>query len=146
MASLRDSAVRESWQRTLAGIPTLLGRLAYLSSLRDLNTGSYQHFGFAQKVGQGEADRVLRQSHAVVFQQWLCCSLEQQRAEALAYLDELGADKREIISNWLRMEPYQNWIPAESREAERRLFLADLAIVSELLRSDFGVASHDPDL
>lgn len=110
------------------------------------HTGIYQHFGLAQKLGPGEANRTLSRSHVRIFQEWLCFNLEQQRADVTEYLRELGSDPRQIIANWLRLEPYQNWMPASSREAERRLFLADLEIVSELIRTELGVASPDRDL
>ena len=68
----REAAAAESWQRTLAAIPTLIGRVAYLSSLRNVHTGSYEHFGLAQRIGEDEVDRILRRSHMSVFQEWLC--------------------------------------------------------------------------
>ena len=146
MAQISNAVIRESWRRTLEGISTVLGRLAYLASLRDQNTGAYIHFGLSQKVGESEADRILRQSHADVFHQWICLGIGPQKEEVRDYLSGLGGDPREIIANWLRLEPYQNWVSAESREAERRLFAADLANVSELIRREFDVASPDRDL
>ena len=50
----REAAAADSWQRTLAAIPTLIGRVAYLSSLRNVHTGTYEHFGLAQRVGEAE--------------------------------------------------------------------------------------------
>jgi len=59
MAVDRKTILEESWRRTLGTIETLLGRLAYLSSLRNANTGTYEHFGLAEKAGAGEADRLI---------------------------------------------------------------------------------------
>lgn len=145
MAPERDSPVYETWQRTLGQISTVLGRLAYLASLRDANTGSYRHFGIAQRYGETETDRILRRSHMDVFQQWLCFGLEQQKSEVEEYFAELGGEQREILANWLQLHPYGNWIPAESRDAERKLFNADLGVVLEIIRAECGVASPDPD-
>src|SRR4051812_24268295 len=85
-----STAAADLWRNTLAQIPTLFGRLWYLSSLRDQNTGTYQHFGLAQRFDEDEANRVLRQSHLKVFEQWLCYSLEQQKNEVDEYLEEQG--------------------------------------------------------
>ncbi|HWF11140.1 MAG TPA: hypothetical protein VG297_21875 [Bryobacteraceae bacterium] len=145
MNANREAAVAESWQRTLSSIATVLGRIAYLSSLRNANSGSYEHFGLAQRIGVDEVDRILRRSHMSVFQEWLCFGLEQQKEETDAYFSGLEEDKREIISNWLTLEPWNNWVPGESRDVERKLFGADLAVILELLRSEYGVASRDPD-
>lgn len=145
MNSNREAAVVESWQRTLSAIPTVIGRVAYLSSLRNAHTGSYEHFGLAQRVGEDEVNRILRRSHMTAFQEWLCFGLERQKDELDEYFSELEGDKREIISNWLTLEPWNNWVPGESRDVERKLFGADLAVILELIRVEYGVASPDPN-
>ena len=141
----RETAIAESWQRTLAAIPTFIGRLAYLASLRNVNTGSYEHFGLAQRIGEGEVDRTLRRSHVNIFQEWLCFGLQRQKEELEEYFSGLEGDRREIVANWLTLEPYNNWVPGDSRDVERKLFYADLAVVLELVRTEYGVASRDPD-
>jgi hypothetical protein len=146
MSSNRESIIAESWQRTLEGISTFPGRLAYLASLRNIHSGAYEHFGLAQKIGDEIASRLLRRSHVEVFQEWLCFGLERQKRELEDYFAELPGDKREIISNWLSIEPYGAWIPADSRDVERKLYYTDLTVVLDLIRSDYGVASRDPDL
>jgi hypothetical protein len=145
VSSNREASVAESWQRTLSAIPTLIGRVAYLSSLRNAHTGSYEHFGLAQRVGEDEVDRILRRSHVTVFQEWLCFGLERQKEELDEYFSALEGDKREIVSNWLTLEPWNNWVPGESRDVERKLFGADLAVILELIRVECGVSSRDPD-
>ena len=142
----RQAIIEESWRRTLAKIDTLLGRIAYLASLRNANTGTYEHFGLSEKVGANEADRLIRHSHLEVFQQWLCFNLERQKEELEAYFAGLEGDDREILSNWLVLGPYAAWVPAESRDVERKLFYSDLEMVLELIRNEAGVASPDPDL
>ena len=146
MASDRQLVIEESWRRTLGKIETLLGRLAYLASLRNVNTGTYEHFGLSERIGVHEVDRLIRRSHLEVFQQWLCFSLERQKRELEAYFSSLEGDGREILSNWLVLGPYAAWVPAESREVERKLFYTDLEMVLEVIRNDSGVASPDPDL
>ena len=145
MPSDRQAVLEESWRRTLAGIGTLLGRLAYLASLRNQNTGTYEHFGLAERIGAAEVDSLIRRSHLEIFQQWLCFSLERQREELETYFSALEGDRREILSNWLVLGPYAAWVPAESRDVERKLFYTDLEMVLELIRSESGVASRDPD-
>jgi hypothetical protein len=142
----KEAFLTESWQRTLAGISTFPGRMAYLASLRNANTGTYEHFGLSQRIGAPEVDRLLRRSHVDLFQEWLCFGLDRQRRELDDYLADLEGDKREIVSTWLSLGPYAVWIPAESRDVERKLYYADLGAVLELIRRDYGVASRDPDL
>lgn len=145
MLANREAAAAESWQRTLSAIPTIIGRLAYLSSLRNAHTGSYEHVGLAQRIGEDAVDRVLRRSHTSVFQEWLCFGLERQKEELEEYLSSLDGEKREIIATWLTLEPWNTWVPGESRDVERKLFNADLAVILELIRTENGVSSRDPD-
>lgn len=146
MSPEKEALLSESWRRTLSGISSYPGRLAYLASLRDPNSGNYEHFGLAQKIGAAEVDRLVRRSHNDLFQEWLCFGIDRQRREIEEYLNNLEGDKREILYTWLSIGPYAVWIPAESRDVERRLYYADLAAVLEILRRDYGVASRDPDL
>lgn len=146
MPSERQAAVAESWRKTLAGIEPLLARLAWLASLRNQNKGTYEHFGLAERIGEEATDSLIRRSHLEIFQEWLCFGLEQQKAEIETYFASLEGDRSEILTNWLSLSPYASWIPAESRDVERKLFSTDLETVLELIRSESGVASRDPDL
>jgi len=134
-----ETPAAELWRRTLVQIPSMFGRLVYLASLRDPNTGQYQHFGFAQRFNDREADRTLRRSHQNVFSDWLCFSLEKQKEDLEVYLEAFGTDKVTIIANWLEWPPFMNWIPIQTREAERELFRTDLETVLEIVRRDYAV-------
>jgi hypothetical protein len=136
-----ETPAAELWHRTLVQIPSQFGRLAYMASLRDPNSGMYQHFGFSQRFSEREADKTIRRSHANTFMDWLCYSLEQQRADLEIYFDSVGPDRRTILANWREWPPYVNWIPAQSRAADRELFQSDLEIVLDLIRQDFDGVS-----
>ena len=99
----------------------------------------------SQKLGASEVDRLLRQNHIQLFQEWLCFGLERQKQELEEYISDIEGDRREVVASWLSLEPYAAWMPADSRDVERKLFCTDLAIVLELIRTEYGVASRDPD-
>jgi hypothetical protein len=141
---LERGAAADLWRNTLSQIPTLFGRLVYLASLRNGNSGVYEHYGLAQVFGDKDADRTLRQSHTQVFSAWLNLNLEQQKADLEEYLSGLEEDVDSILANWVRMAPYRNLIPARAREVERQLYLTDIEVVIELLKFDHDVASPDP--
>ncbi len=142
---LDRSAAAELWRNTLAQIPSLFGRLVYLASLRDQNTGRYEHHGLAQLFGEEVVDEALRKSHAATFQDWLCYTLEQQKTDLDLYLAGLDTDKRTLLDTWIRLAPYRTLVPASARDVERKLYLADLETLLELLKNEYDVAAPDPD-
>lgn len=131
-----EKAMRDLWRRTLSQVPTTFGRIAYLASLRDPNTGRYQHFGLAQIYSEENADRALRQSHMQVFAEWLNYSIEQQKSDLEEYLRSVDANRARILKTWTTLAPYRNLLPTGASEAERQLFVSDLEIILELLRSE----------
>jgi len=145
MSPQREASALGAWRRTLAGIPTLLGRLAYLAALRDPNTDKYIHMGLAQRIGDDDSSDIIARTHLESFEEWLCLGLERQKEELDEYLTALDGDRREILHNWLKLAPYKSWVPPESRATERDLFNADLGIVLEVLRVAYGVAPRDPE-
>lgn len=138
-------AAPDLWRRTLSQLPTAFGRLVYLASLRNSNTGTYEHFGLAQAYGDEVSHCTLKESHEGQFASWLCFSLEQQKRDLDEYLTGLEGEKRVVIATWLRLSPYRNLVPAAAREAERRLFTTDLDALLEVLRAENAVAAPDPD-
>ena len=142
---LERGAAADLWRHTLAQIPTIFGRLVYLASLRNQNTGCYEHYGLVQIFGDGEADRTLRQSHQEIFLQWLSFPLERQKEDLAEYLDSLDDSPERVLATWTRLAPYRTLVPLDARGVERELYLADLSTVLELLTYEHGVACPDPE-
>ena len=142
---LDRSAVADLWRHTLSQIPSVFGRLVYLSSLRDANTDSYEHHGFAAAYGEDVSNETLRDSHGGAFAEWLCFTLEQQKADLDLYLSALATDKRTIVEAWLRLHPYRHLIPGSARATERELYLGDFETLLTLLKNEYGAACPDPD-
>lgn len=139
------SIAEDLWRNTLSQIPTVLGRLEYLSSLRNAHSGQYEHFGLEQRFGQEIAAETLLRSHEAVFSDWISFSLDAQRRELLSYFASREEDTDRILRNWIGLQPFVTWVPANTRSAERALFVEDLAILLELIRRERGVAAPDPD-
>jgi len=139
------SASADLWRNTISQIPSVFGRLVYLSSLRNPNNGSYEHHGLALVFGEDEANKALKNSHTAVFAEWLSFNLEQQKADLDLYISGLFEDKRVVIETWIRLAPYRNLVPASVRGVEKRLYIADFTALLELFKAAHGVVSPDPD-
>lgn len=136
---------KDIWFETLTRVPSLFGRMALLASLRNSNTGKYEHYGLSMRYSTDEADAVLRESHERSFEEWLSYSLPQQKSDLDLYLSGLDVPKREAVETWLALKPFRNLLPARVRQPELQLYLADLTVLLELLRAESGAASPDPD-
>lgn len=138
-ATRKTGTSTEAWRQALSEVLTVFGRLVYISSLRDQNSGRYKNYRLAEAFGEEETDRVLRGSHVESFSEWLCFSLEQQKADLDLYLSGLEVDKRTALETWEKLAPFRNLVPADTMEVERQLFLADLDALLELLNAQFGI-------
>ena len=143
--TLDRDAISDLWRNTLSQIPTVFGRLVYLAALRDTNSGRYEHHGLALVFGENEADRALRRSHVQTFSEWLCFNLEQQRADLGLYLSALLDERKRIVDNWLRIEPFRSLVPSSATRTETELYLSDFRILLGLLKNEYGVSLTDRD-
>ena len=140
---IERTASADLWRNTLSQIPSVFGRLVYLSSLRNAVTGKYEHHGLTLVFGAEEAARALRRSHAQSFAEWLAFDLERQKADLDLYLSANLDDRRAVVENWLASRSYRNFIPNSAKSFEKRLYAAELEALLALLKNELGVA--DPD-
>jgi hypothetical protein len=138
-----DAAAGDLWRRTLEQIPTVYGRLVYLATLRNANSGRYEHHGLATRFSEDQAERVLNNSHEETFREWLALSLREQKGDLDSYLSSLDDDKRVVVETWLRIMPFRNLMPGSSSGVEADLYISDFRVLLELLKHEYGAAEPD---
>src|SRR6266851_3644111 len=74
---------------TLSGIPSLFARLTYLSSLRDLSSGKYEHAGLAAIYSDEAIQQALELCHEQVFERILETPLSAQEADLRMCLESM---------------------------------------------------------
>ena len=141
---LEHTAVADLWKHTLSQIPTLYGRLAYLASLRDPNSGAYRHYGLSAAFGREESGKALKQSHEKVFSEWLNLALAEKSLDLMNYLQSLDDPRRTVVGHWLRSDHYRAQIPDSPRPMEIELFHRDLEALLEILRNASAAEPPDP--
>ena len=139
-----DKALQDLWSRTLSQVPTTFGRIAYLASLRNLNSGRYEHFGLAQIYSEEQADGAIRLSHAQAMGEWLNFPLARQKGDLEEYLNSLEGGRQRVLETWEALEPHRSLLPTDASEAEKELFLSDLQLILELLRNELSPSSPRP--
>ena len=138
---LERSASGDLWKNTLSRIPTVYGRLAYLASLRDQNSGIYRHHGLSTLFGREESCKALRESHVIVFQEWLNLPLSEKYVELTGYLNSLEDSSKVVLDHWIRAGSYKNLLPDGARKPEIELFSRDLAALVEVVRNGLNGAA-----
>lgn len=139
--ALEKSAGADLFRHSLARIPSFFGRLMYLSSLRDPNTGVYRHYGLASAFGRDQSAQALQTNHTRAFRDWIKLGLREKQADVLAYVDTLDDPKGLAVKYWLESQGYIGCIPDSAGKADRALFLDDVPrILKSISRSNGGVS------
>jgi hypothetical protein len=133
------------WRRTLSQIPSQFGRIAWLASLRNPNTGVYEHHGMAVIFGKELSNKALRLSHLACCRDWVKTSLEEQMADLRLYLASQPGQASEVIGNWRELGFWRNILPTSFRGAERVLYLAEVGILLTLLQHENGASDLHRD-
>jgi hypothetical protein len=137
---LERSAEADLSRNTLSRIPTLFGRLAYLASLRDRNSGLYIHHGLMSIYGGKKSHQALAQSHREMFQNWLKLALAEKIEDLKSYVNTLD-NAAAFLEYWTPERPSRNYLPEAVRGVERMLFFNEFEILLEVLKGNLDGAS-----
>ncbi|MDZ7640194.1 MAG: hypothetical protein U5J83_18400 [Bryobacterales bacterium] len=127
----------------LSIIPTCYGRLVYLTSLRDANTGRYEHYLLEEIHGDRLAQAGLEWAHIQAYRSWVAMNLEQKRADLYLYLVSLCSDMRHVLRTWIMTTPYRALVPLHTQPVEREVFLSDMQALLALLMNESGIAGPE---
>lgn len=143
--SWQRSASEDLWDRTLSQIPTKMGRMAYLTRLKNPETDKYEHHGLATIFGEEAAEDALRRSHADVLEEMLNMSILDQRDDVGKYLEGLPQSARRLLANWERTKGYEGLLPPTSSSAQKELFDGNLGLIIKNLKVEFFADEENPD-
>ena len=129
----QEKIMDDVWRRTVSAIPSEIGKLAYLASLRDLNSGQYHHYGLEAVYSPEDCDDAFRATHTKVFYEWLQRPLADQKDDLEHYFRTVEGQTETILENWRSLEPYRSFLPLEVDAAARQLFFEDLALIIDLM-------------
>ncbi len=139
-----EEAMEDIKNRTLAGIHGDFGRLIYLASTRDYNTGQYYHEGLATHFTEEVAGAALEACHQEIFRRLVLTSLEDLVRELENYLDSTGARPVQVLEAWRQLEPYRITRPLNCDQLSADYFFSNLKIGLAILQCRQRSAPHNP--
>jgi hypothetical protein len=128
---------------TLAGIPGLFARLAYLASLRDLSSGRYEHAGLSALYPEEAIQQALQLCHEQIFERILESPLSSQQEDLRACLAGMEGGLSGAASHWRRIESYRFLAPEAVPDYLKDLFCSNLRALLEILVEESTPAHSD---
>jgi hypothetical protein len=130
-----EEAIGNIKSRTLAGIAGDVGRLIYLASARDYNTGQYYHEGLATRFTEKVAVAALAACHQEIFNRLVFSSLEDLINQLENYLHSTHARPEKVLGAWQKLEPYRVTIPGECDELCAGFFFSNVKTALAILQA-----------
>ena len=128
--------VQDFTAATLSAIPGMFARLTYVSSLRDLSSGNYEHEGLEVLYPSEAVQQALQQCHEELFKRILEAPLESQLGDLRACLKGMQGDLCSTVEHWRRLESYRVLMPERVPDYLKKLFCSNLQALLAILQEE----------
>ena len=143
VTQLHVEAAKEDLRlRTLEPIGYDFGRLIYMSSLRDFNTGEYYHQGLAHSFSEQAAGAALAACHQEIFYRLVSSPLESLVAQVGRFMQSSPHDWGKTVNAWETLEAYRVMIPSVSNRLVADLFRSNVRVAMEVLKGRGGIQAE----
>jgi hypothetical protein len=105
------SVIEDFTSRTLAAIPSDFGRLYYVTSLKDADTGRYRHDGLMTLYSEDSVQVALARCHEELFSRILETPLRQQERDLRDCLDTAGDKFWAVVESWSETRFFRTMCP-----------------------------------
>lgn len=130
------AVIEDFTSRTLAVIHSDFGRLYYVSSLKDPETGQYEHDGLKQIYSEGSVQQALTQCHEELFARILEAPLENQESDLRNCFEFAGGKFSAIAEAWRERDFTRTLCPIGLPDYLNDLFCSNLTVILSLFSSD----------
>ena len=139
-----QGAYEDLLRRSLSKLSGDMGRLIYLASTRDYNTGTYHHEGLAARFRSDIASKALARAHRQIFEKLSARPLEELVGEVEIYVQSSRQSREEILHVWQKLEPYRVALPVDVNRVIARLFVANVRLALAILQQAREPAPANP--
>lgn len=129
------TVVEDFSSHTLAAISSDFGRLYYVSSLKDEDTGRYEHDGLANLYPDNAVQAALSHCHEELFSRILETPLRDQERDLNACLDAAADRYWEVVENWRETRYFQSLCPESLPDYLSDLFCSNMSALLAIFSS-----------
>ena len=133
------SALQDVKETTLAAVSGLLGKLAYLASLRR-GKGSYEHWGMEAVYGTESSERALRTAHAEVISGVLRAPLPVLEQDLQKSSQNSGFSPGDYVENMRGR--FDDLLPGERKDTPTASHLNSVLVALSSLEKNRGRATR----
>ena len=130
------SVIEDFTSRTLAVIPSYFGRLYYISSLKDPNTGRYSHDGLKDVYSENSVQAALTQCHEELFSRILETPLKEQECDLRKCIGSAGDEFWNVVETWRWSRYYQSMCPDGLPDYLNELFCSNMGALLEVFSAN----------
>jgi hypothetical protein len=127
--------IEDFTSRTLAVIPSVFGRLYYVSSLKDSANGQYQHDGLVELYSEDSVQEALEQCHEELFSRILETPLPEQERDLRECLGEAGDRYWAVVDTWRKDRSFQTMCPEGLPGYLKDLFCSNFGVLLAIFSS-----------
>jgi hypothetical protein len=120
------AVIEDFTSRTLAAIPSDYGRLYYVSSLKNPDTGRYQHDGLAYLYSEASVQDALAHCHEEIFSRILEAPLRDQEHDLRKCLEVAGDKFWTIVESWRDGRFFRTMCPEGLPDYLNELFCSNM--------------------
>jgi hypothetical protein len=129
------TVIEDFSSRTLAAIASDFGRLHYVSSLKDSDSGRYEHEGLMSLYPESAVQVALSHCHEELFSRILETPLQKQEGDLRACLGTAGDQFWEVVENWRENQSFGELCPEGMPNYLRDLFCSNMTALLAIISS-----------
>jgi hypothetical protein len=130
------AVIEDFSSQTLAAITSDFARLYYISSLKDANSGRYEHDGLMSLYSENAVQAALSHCHEELFSRILETPLKDQERDLRACLRSAGDKYWDVIESWRESRDFQNMCPEGLPDYLSDLFCSNVGALLAVFSSN----------
>ena len=129
------AVIEDFSSQTLAAISSDFARLYYVSSLKNADSGRYEHQGLASLYPENAVQAALSHCHEELFSRILETSLKEQERDLRVCLSAAGDQYWDVVQSWRESRYFQNLCPEGLPDYLHDLFCSNMGALLAIFSS-----------